>query len=558
MLGLLAACGGGSGGSSASINGNSGSTGAAVAAIYSGNITGLGSIVVNGVRFETTGVKIHDRDDPYGNTEDSSAMGIGKTVAVEALSADDTQGTGTASLIRVIGGIKGQISAKGSNSLTVAGQNVLVDSATVYQGIAGFSGLLVNDRVEIYGLPKPDGSYLAARIEKESGGATTAAVSLHGIVKSVANGSFVLPGSGTATDITVAYTSGAVSPAGSTIAVGSNVRVLASAAPVNNQVTANKVLLFNPSSLSASSNTIFKLEGIIGTVNGKTFTLLGLTVDASNIANLPSLAAGDRVEVKGTVSGTTLTATKIEKEGSKTASVQSPSGASEKVSYENELYGVISECALSGCNSTGSTFKVQGVTVKIMANTRFEHGLSTLANNAYVEVKGVFGNGILEASKIEIKNASGSSGSSGNASSGTGSSSTSGAKFEMYGTLTCSAYPATCTINTVNANLSKAVWEEGSYASGMTVEASGYMDANNVYQVTKLERKSDGKSGKIEMYGILTCSAYPAACTINTINANLSKAVWEKGSYASGMAVEASGYMDANNVYQVTEIEKDD
>ena len=67
-LTLLTACGGGGGGGGGDTATSTGVTNTVATSsgsvLYSGPVTGLGSIVVNGVRFETIGAKVHEADDP--------------------------------------------------------------------------------------------------------------------------------------------------------------------------------------------------------------------------------------------------------------------------------------------------------------------------------------------------------------------------------------------------------------------------------------------------------------------------------------------------------------
>ncbi|MDP1952842.1 MAG: DUF5666 domain-containing protein, partial [Betaproteobacteria bacterium] len=162
------------------------------------------------------------------------------------------------------------------------------------------------------------------------------------------------------------------------------------------------------------------------------------------------------------------------------------------------------------------TFTVQGVTVKVDSATRYEQGYSTLADSTYVEVKGVLDNGALLASKIEVKGVT-ASGSSGGASS-----------------------------VEVKSN------DSGTASASLDVK-SGSDD-----------RLSSGGSS-FEVYGTLTCSSYPGACSIavssgNTLTTNLSTANWstEHGGFVAGtaLAIEAKGTLDSAGVYQVTKIER--
>lgn len=89
--GLFTACSGGGGGGESDYSDSSWSTnpaGAATfngsAAAYQGSISGLGSIVVNGVRFETTDSVVYDSDDFSTNYDSntstfSSPLALGMT-----------------------------------------------------------------------------------------------------------------------------------------------------------------------------------------------------------------------------------------------------------------------------------------------------------------------------------------------------------------------------------------------------------------------------------------------------------------------------------------------
>lgn len=121
----LVACGGG--------GGSSPSTGtqatAASTATYSGAVSGLGSIVVNGVRFSTSGASTVDPDD--GASPYLRAFALGTTVSVVG-DVDDSAATATASSIVVHGGVRGVVSAVSTtnNTLTVAGRPPLASPTT--------------------------------------------------------------------------------------------------------------------------------------------------------------------------------------------------------------------------------------------------------------------------------------------------------------------------------------------------------------------------------------------------------------------------------------------
>ncbi len=503
-LALLAACGGGGGGSGSGTGAAGTATPLAASALYTGSVTGLGSIVVNGVRFETVGAQVLDADDPYGTTSYTDPVKLGMTVAVDG-TADDAKGSGSANRVRIDGGMRGQVGTvdAAAGTLSVNGQTVKVGASTLIQGATGLAAIAAASWVEVYGLAQTDGSFLATRIEVYAAKsaldaaypkASTYALSLRGIVASVGSGSFTLP-DGKNGSISVNYSAANVVPAGASIAAGSSVRVLATAAPLGNgPVTAAKVLVLNPAALAGSTSAPVKLKGVVDSVGAASLVVSGTTVDISNAAKpAVAIAKNQVVEVKGSMSNGTLVATKVETEDRETTYSAKPGDAGSKVGYQQELYGMI-----SGYDAASGSFVVQGVTVKADSNTRYEYGYAKLANDVFVEVKGALANGTLVASKIEVKgvtaNAAVNTAAGTNAATDdTMGKSSGGDSFEIYGALTCTSYPKTCTINgganSVNANLSAATWEKGAYVANSYVEAKGLLDKSGVFQVAKIEIK---------------------------------------------------------------------
>jgi hypothetical protein len=106
-----------------------------------------------------------------------------------------------------------------------------------------------------------------------------------------------------------------------------------------------------------------------------------------------------------------------------------------------------------------------------------------LSNGTFVEVKGSYVNGTLNATKVEIKSASSSNASSGRV-------------FEMYGQVSGwsgvnSSFNLTRLGVTYAAQTSANTrFKYGTPSNGSYVEVKGYMDANNVFQVIKLELKN--------------------------------------------------------------------
>lgn len=494
--GLLAACGGG-GSSDSHSSDDSWSTNPAGAttfngasAAYQGSISGLGSIIVNGVRFETTDAVVYDSDDfstLYDNSTStfSSPLALGMTVALFG-DVDDAQSLGRAARIRVVGGVRGTMSAVDTTALTLTlpTQIIKLSTATTYGGtsdgtpagsaIANLTQLAAlnnNPLLTIYGLPQTDGSFLATRVVVTNASTHLMDVAVRGTITAISGGNYTIK-TDASNSITVSCSSCTIQPTGNTPVVGDAVRALAT--DINQwsspTLTATRLQLVNASYLtsfqgSPSTATYAKIKGV-AVFDGSRWLVGGVEVSGA------TLTAGTLYEVKGTWSGAVLTATRVEVEGQR--SFTDNYGSSR--TYSNEFYGAVS-------NVIGSNFTVQGVNVNA-SSAYFPYGsTASLSSGAFVEVKGSYVNGTLNATKVEIKSASGSNASSGRV-------------FEMYGQVsgwtgvsgvfTLTRLGAACSAQT-SSNTS---FKYGAPTNGSYVEAKGYMDSNNVFQIIKLELKN--------------------------------------------------------------------
>ncbi len=495
---FLVACGGGGGGDTPdgntsvawSTNPAGAATFSGVSATYQGAITGLGSIVVNGVRFETTDAVVYDGDD-FSNSYDSntsafnSPLALGMTVALFG-DVDDAQNLGRAARIRVVGGVRGTMSAVDTSALTLTlpTQMVQLSSATTYGGTADgtatgtpitnltqLAALGGNPLLTVYGSPQSDGRFLATRVVVTSASAHAMDVAVRGTITAISGNNYTVK-TDASNSITVNCNGCSLQPSGSTPVVGDAVRALAADISQwsGTTLTASRLQLINASYLtrfqdSPSLPSYAKIEGV-AVLDGTRWTVGGVEVSGA------TLTAGTVYEIKGTWSGSVLAAMRVEVEGER--SFTGTGGAT--TSYSNEFYGALS-------NLNGSSFTVQGVNVDASA-AYFPYGsLATLSNGAFVEVKGRYVDGKLLATKVEIKAASG-----GNASAGR--------VFEMYGQVSdwsgvAGAFKLTRLGVVYNAQSSvNTRFEHGAPANGSYVEAKGYMDANNVFQVIKLEVKN--------------------------------------------------------------------
>jgi hypothetical protein len=176
----LSGCGGGSGGGGGD-NQVSGIDRGGIT-IAQGPINGFGSVIVNGVRYSTTGATITIDDQP--GTE--SDLRVGQVVRVEGR-LDAGGATGTATRISYDDDVEGPIESidVAAGRLVVLGQTVKVGPSTSFDdriSPRSLSGLAVGDRIEVSGLISAGGLIEATRIELKS---ASSAVELKGTVSSV-------------------------------------------------------------------------------------------------------------------------------------------------------------------------------------------------------------------------------------------------------------------------------------------------------------------------------------------------------------------------------------
>lgn len=133
-----------------------------------------------------------------------------------------------------------------------------------------------------------------------------------------------------------------------------------------------------------------EIKGLISNLTDNQFTLNTFTIiySGADLSDIPNsmLSDGMNVEVKGTLSGTTITATHIEIEESRYGE------SAENVSLE----GLITDYV------DNSSFKVSGQSVNA-ENAQFEPSGLQLKNGLKIEVEGAIVNSVLIAKEIEAR-----------------------------------------------------------------------------------------------------------------------------------------------------------
>ncbi len=161
---LTAGCGGSSYGGGGGPNDSGTGTGTPEPAIAFGAISGFGSIIVNGVRYDTSSASFSIDDSP--GTEDN--LDVGDVVLIRGtLAASGTIGTATS--VSFDDNVEGPISAiPDASTLVVLGQTVRISANTSFDDSivpASIDGLAVTDVIEVSGFVDSNGDILATRIE---------------------------------------------------------------------------------------------------------------------------------------------------------------------------------------------------------------------------------------------------------------------------------------------------------------------------------------------------------------------------------------------------------
>ena len=376
----LAACGGGGGdaaSSGAPVLPSAGTTGA----FSQGTITGFGSIVVNGVRFDESSATVTD---DAGNRSTASALRLGMRVEVDHGSIATASGanvaTANAGAVRYGSLVLGKVSAKdaAANTLTVLDQVVDVTTSTVFsEGLSGgLSAVAVDSLVEVHGLvDAATGHITATRIEAE---ASATNYKLRGTVMALDSTAKTFHIGAAA----ISYAGLASTAVPSTLANGMTLRVQLATA----QTATNTGGLWVATSLGVKTSkpvdlTKVQVRGKVTAFTSTTaFSVDGLAVDAS-AATFPDgstgVALGAAVEVKGMMANGVLVATQVELE----------------TRHQNDddrrwhLFG-----AITAADATAKTVVVRGITVAYGDATTYVNGtVADLVVGRKVHVKGAVG-----------------------------------------------------------------------------------------------------------------------------------------------------------------------
>ena len=485
-----------------------GGTGNIKATVVAGPITGLGSIVVNGIRFDETGARVTIDGVP---DRPVSELGLGMIVEVSG-EVDAEARVGRASTIVATPLLAGAAQAVdvGRAEITVLGQRVEVKAGTLLQGTSALASIRAGDRVVAYGFWDYFAGHIdATRLEVHSASSTA---SLVGPVGTVTGTRFTIG------SLVVETAGAALSGLPGGIVPGGYVEVRGTTDPAGVLRAASVAAR---SELSPLEGARTEIEGYVSDfVSAARFRVLGVMVDAST-ARLSGLAGalgnGALVEVEGRFAQGLLVADLVEVK----AGVQQPAAP-----QATTLAGLVTDFVAV------SSFRVRDQTVDASA-AAFTGGTSAdLANGRGVEVTGVVSGNVLVAGAVVF----------------TTPPTSEGTRLHVDGAIESYVSPASFRVNgqAVAAGAGTAFYggTAADLADGRLVVVDGVV-SGGVLAAASIEFKPRDSGSTVSLAGAITDFVSPVNFRVNNQAITTTAAtVYEEGSatsLANGRLVEIEG-----------------
>ncbi len=379
-LATLSACGGGT---NTAQNNNNGGVGSGGTGSYTnGPISGLGSIIVNGIEYALDSSTTVVSDDDTAAAGSAADLKLGMVVEVQGSAATvaataTTNAQATATKVRYASDYIGQVasvtkSASGDTVYQVLGQGVTANAKTILPATA----INIGNFVVVYGLADvASKTYTATRIDLITPMPTR--FKLAGVAMLDTMASTLQIGTSDPVSYLNLRQLGLV-PDG--LRSGQRLRVWLDPAKISNGQWVAKKIKIDQTLVQDSDEA--SLEGVVTEVRPATSTIVidGKTVDVKGVPAdvLNKLAQGQRVRVEGALRDGVLVATELE--------VRSMMDVDDQ---EAELHGSVSNyTTVMGNPDVIATFVVRGVTVAINAATQREGDVSLTAPQVCVEVTG--------------------------------------------------------------------------------------------------------------------------------------------------------------------------
>lgn len=349
----------------------SGGTGT-VPVVSTGTVSGFGSIVVDGGRFDDRGARVEVENQP--GTLTLAEARLGQRVEVEA------EADGTARVVRLQAQVRGRVDRRVAHGFVVLGQTIAVNndaaSGPVTQfgdGYASATDVQVGDAVEVHGVVRPEaaGSVVqATRVDRLATAPTVLKIA-GVVVDPTTAGSTTTFHLG---DLVVTVDAAAVDPVGAPIVAGRSVVVFGRATKLGGTADARTLLADRVSLKRATAGATAYLGGVVANLDAvaRTFSLDGITVSYADATIQPagsSVAEGRYVQVRGSYLAD-------QSFGATLVTVRDGSGT------ETELKGTV-----TGYDAAAGSFLVRDVAVSLARDTELECS-GGLADGRFVEVHG--------------------------------------------------------------------------------------------------------------------------------------------------------------------------
>lgn len=273
-----------------------------------GTITGFGSVIVNGIKFDDSAAAV--TMDGAVATRDRLRVGM----VVQVRGRIHADGTGVAESIRYDDCAEGPITAMNrvQNTLTVMGQTVQVDDGTEFEGVTlrDMNGFAIGDVVEVSCLPDPaNNHWRATRLERK--GTFANGVTEVGVKGTVSNLNLAA-GTCTVGGLTVNFSGIPAASRPTGLANGMNVEA-AGRNFANGTLTADRLRDRDRDRLQTPDGSGVEAEGYVADfVSISNFKVNGQAVNAANATikngTTADIANGVKVEVEGTMASGVLLA----------------------------------------------------------------------------------------------------------------------------------------------------------------------------------------------------------------------------------------------------------
>jgi len=339
-----------------------------------GPINGFGSVIVNGVRYDTSTATIA----ADGTAVDESALKPGQIVRILATGAAGSEVAETVAFDDNVEGPIGAVDLAGGR-LTVLGQSVLVSSATaIDDGADGdtLDALSVGDVVEVSGYLGGGGQTVATRIDRS--GSTDFEVFGRAADVDTAGFTFRI------NDLTVDYSQASLEgfTAGN-VTGGDLVEVRGSTTAAADSLTASRVIRFETVGELDLDDADVDIEGLVTDfVSATEFAVSGIPVTTDAATTYEDGVAADLgLDVLLEISG------RFDPNGRLLA---------DSIEFEDDGFVEI-EAAVESVDVAAGEVVLLGITVRIEDDTRFEDddsglrsfGIDDLAVGDWLEITGV-------------------------------------------------------------------------------------------------------------------------------------------------------------------------